>query len=161
MLCELNLMPVSSVCLISSSLGGQYTRRGHGSSQLIACLKGALSQHFFWFPAKNIQTSFFVTFYTWAKNTALKFRTKTSINFFQEELSLVHLWFCLKDRDNNFEKIEGKFLKGNPSPSLPSTATESNKKSQYHYLVFIKQILSLVLSFHWSKTCISTLNWGK
>ena len=34
---------------------------------------------------------------TGVKNIALKFRTKTSINILQEDLSMIHFWFCLED----------------------------------------------------------------
>ena len=47
-------------------------------------LKGALSLYFCCFPAKTIQKSLFLTFIR-AENIALKFRTKTLINFLQEE----------------------------------------------------------------------------
>ena len=46
--------------------------------------------------------------------------SKTSIYCLQEEQSIAHFWFCLKDGHDNFEKLRLKFSKCDSSPSLPS-----------------------------------------
>ena len=67
----------------------------------------------------------------------------------QEEYTMIHFWFCLKDMHANFEKFWLNFSKCNLSPSLPSATTNSRKQAQCSYLVFNKQTSSLFLSFHW------------
>ena len=60
---------------------------------------------------------------------------------------MVHFWFCLKKIGTRTEKLKLDFLKGIPSPSLPSTITEISKQSQDSYLVFSKQT-ALLISRH-------------
>ena len=71
---------------------------------LLYLFKGSLPWHFWCFLAKTMKNSFFPTL-TQAKNVALKFRTKASINFLQEGYSMVHFWFYGKDG------YEAKFFK--------------------------------------------------
>ena len=108
--------------------------------------KAALSRHFRSFLAKTIQKSFFLTFPR-AKNIALKFRTNKSINFSQEEYSMVHLWFCLKD--GSFEKSRLNFSKCIPSPSMSSATTRSSKQSLCSYLVFSNQTYQIKNIIKW------------
>ena len=63
---------------------------------VVAEVKGALSQHFSLFPAKNLQKSFFLTF-TRAENIALKVKTMNSISFFCKKSDPWHiLGFAVK-----------------------------------------------------------------
>ena len=39
------------------------------------------------------------------KSIALKFFIETSVYFLQEEYVVVHVWFCLGDGFENFEKL--------------------------------------------------------
>ena len=57
------------------------------------------------FLAKTVQKSFFLEPLLEPWNIALKFRTKVSINSLQEEYSMEHFWFCLKDVYENFEEF--------------------------------------------------------
>ena len=84
---------------------------------------------------QTMQKSFFLTF-TWAQNIALKFRTETSNNYLQEDLSMVHFWFCLKEGLEKFEELRQNFSRCNPPPSLPSATTENSKQSRCCYLSF-------------------------
>ena len=49
--------------------------------------------------------------------------------FAQEEYTMVHFCFCLKDVHENFEKLRLNFSKCNSSPSLPSATTKSSKQA--------------------------------
>lgn len=96
--------------------------------------QGALSWHFCCFPDTTVQRSFFLTF-TPAKNIALNFGTKTSINFLKCFWYIFGFAFRMGTRTCH------------PSPSLPSTTTESSKQSLCSYLVFSKQTSSQFMSF--------------
>ena len=110
----------------------------HAAGMKHACCMHAqfrrVSWHFCCFPDTTVQRSFFLTF-TPAKNIALNFRTKTSINF------LKCFWYIF-----GFAFRMGTTT-CHPSPSLPSTTTESSKQSLCSYLVFSKQTSSQFISF--------------